>query len=218
MQSQQTKPRFSLIADETLQRRPASGEAADQVSAQDKPATSDGPVSTSAKPQWPQARRDSHHSRLESDRTLSNSAAPIRLYSLSYSLQEAESGNSELVAEIKGSENFCRINQHSWLIGTGESAEELTQRMQNFLGPKDTLLVTEISGEVNGWSSQYVWAWLTEIRTRVQLSENTPNSMAPDNRSIFANGSRKAQNLYPKRPTTAHQVAYASTAKYVKKQ
>lgn len=202
----QTKPRFSLIVDATLQRRSASGEAADQPG--------NGTANDAAAPAWPQANQTAlKKSRFESDRLVATSSESLNLHSVVYSFAtDSRTSSQTMEAELRRSANFCRVGPSSWLIAGEENAEQLTQRLNHLLGPQDTLLVAEIAGEVNGWSSRYVWAWLAEVRARSDLHGFEPNSMAPSPLGTFANGSSKAKTLYPKKPVAQQRVKYVAAA------
>ena len=67
--------------------------------------------------------------------------------------------------------NWSHFQDHTWLIGTGESVEEVREAISRLVTDKEgiSFLIVEITpdAQVSGWQPKAVWDWLATHRTQV---------------------------------------------------
>ncbi len=84
---------------------------------------------------------------------------------ISYDLdQPGRSDAYEAVRErIVGAAAEVRRTMHSqWLVVSDDGLDTWVERLRDLLTPADRLLVTRISGPVNGWLPREHWDWINE--------------------------------------------------------
>ncbi|QDE47883.1 hypothetical protein EIN43_27015 (plasmid) [Enterobacter hormaechei] len=82
----------------------------------------------------------------------------MSVYSVSYDLNQAGQNYNALYDELKspGGATF----DSTWLISTGETAQQLSDRLRRHLDNNDTLLVIGVTKEYAGWLTQDTWDWM----------------------------------------------------------
>ncbi|MHB0390349.1 hypothetical protein ACYBJS_25320, partial [Klebsiella pneumoniae] len=65
-----------------------------------------------------------------------------------------------LYDELKKSPGWCHPLDSTWLISTGETAQQLSDRLRRHLDNNDTLLVIGVTKEYAGWLTQDTWDWM----------------------------------------------------------
>ncbi|MCK7042223.1 hypothetical protein, partial [Enterobacter roggenkampii] len=79
---------------------------------------------------------------------------------VSYDLNQAGQNYNALYDELKKSPGWCHPLDSTWLISTGETAQQLSDRLRRHLDNNDTLLVIGVTKEYAGWLTQDTWDWM----------------------------------------------------------
>ncbi len=83
----------------------------------------------------------------------------MSVYCVSYDLNQAGQNYNALYDELK-SPGWCHPLDSTWLISTGETAQQLSDRLRRHLDNNDTLLVIGVTKEYAGWLTQDTWDWM----------------------------------------------------------
>ncbi|KRA51345.1 SinR [Pseudoxanthomonas sp. Root65] len=81
-------------------------------------------------------------------------------YCISYDLNKSGQNYGALYEELKSSPNWCHPMDSTWLIVTGESPEQVRDRLRKHMDDNDTLLIIKVVRPYSGWLTQEVWGWL----------------------------------------------------------
>lgn len=84
----------------------------------------------------------------------------MSVYCVSYDLNQAGQNYNALYNELKKSPGWCHPLDSTWLISTGETAQQLSDRLRRHLDNNDTLLVIGVTKEYAGWLTQDTWDWM----------------------------------------------------------
>ena len=84
----------------------------------------------------------------------------MSVYCVSYDLNQAGQNYNALYDELKKSPGWCHPLDSTWLISTGETAQQLSDRLCRHLDNNDTLLVIGVTKEYAGWLTQDTWDWM----------------------------------------------------------
>ncbi|BEA52155.1 MULTISPECIES: hypothetical protein [Enterobacteriaceae] len=84
----------------------------------------------------------------------------MSVYCVSYDLNQAGQNYNALYDELKKSPGWCHPLDSTWLISTGETAQQLSDRLRRHLDNNDTLLVIGVTKEYAGWLTQDTWDWM----------------------------------------------------------
>ena len=84
----------------------------------------------------------------------------MSVYCVSYDLNQAGKNYNALYDELKKSPGWCHPLDSTWLISTGETAQQLSDRLRRHLDNNDTLLVIGVTKEYAGWLTQDTWDWM----------------------------------------------------------
>ena len=84
----------------------------------------------------------------------------MSVYCVSYDLNQAGQNYNALYDELKKSPGWCHPLDSTWLISTGETAQQLSYRLRRHLDNNDTLLVIGVTKEYAGWLTQDTWDWM----------------------------------------------------------
>ncbi|EFG8088958.1 TPA: hypothetical protein OCO34_004803 [Escherichia coli] len=84
----------------------------------------------------------------------------MSVYCVSYDLNQAGQNYNALYDELKKSPGWCHPLDSTWLISTGETAQQLSDRLRKHLDNNDTLLVIGVTKEYAGWLTQDTWDWM----------------------------------------------------------
>ena len=84
----------------------------------------------------------------------------MSVYCVSYDLNQAGQNYNALYDELKKSPGWCHPLDSTWLISTGETAQQLSDRLRRRLDNNDTLLVIGVTKEYAGWLTQDTWDWM----------------------------------------------------------
>lgn len=81
----------------------------------------------------------------------------MSVYCVSYDLNQAGQNYNALYDELKKSPGWCHPLDSTWLISTGETAQQLSDRLRRHLDNNDTLLVIGVTKEYAGWLTEVVY-------------------------------------------------------------
>ena len=84
----------------------------------------------------------------------------MSVYCVSYDLNQAGQNYNALYDELKKSPGWCHPLDSTWLISTGETAQQLSDRLRRHLDNNDTLLEIGVTKEYAGWLTQDTWDWM----------------------------------------------------------
>ena len=84
----------------------------------------------------------------------------MSVYCVSYDLNQAGQNYNALYDELKKSPGWCHPLDSTWLISTGETAQQLSDRLRRHLDNNDTLLVIGVTKKYAGWLTQDTWDWM----------------------------------------------------------
>ena len=84
----------------------------------------------------------------------------MSVYCVAYDLNQAGQNYNALYDELKKSPGWCHPLDSTWLISTGETAQQLSDRLRRHLDNNDTLLVIGVTKEYAGWLTQDTWDWM----------------------------------------------------------
>ena len=70
---------------------------------------------------------------------------------------------SKLEKELKSTGTWWHHISNIWIIESSESANEVYDRIARYLTKADTILVTQITNEQQGWLSKSAWKWLNNL-------------------------------------------------------
>lgn len=84
----------------------------------------------------------------------------MSVYCVSYDLNQAGQNYNALYDELKKSPGWCHPLDSTWLISTGETAQQLSDRLRKHLDNNDSLLVIGVTKEYAGWLTQDTWDWM----------------------------------------------------------
>lgn len=82
---------------------------------------------------------------------------------ISYDLNNHSKRYDELYATIKEADGWWHYLDSFWIIKTGLSVNDWTEKLKQKIDKRDSLLVVEVSvKESNGWLPKDAWDWLRE--------------------------------------------------------
>ena len=93
----------------------------------------------------------------------------MSVYCVSYDLNQAGQNYNALYDELKKSPGWCHPLDSPWLISTGETAQQLSDRLRRHLDNNDTLLVIGVTKMV----LEFLFAWLLDNTTQGLMFEIT---------------------------------------------
>lgn len=80
-------------------------------------------------------------------------------YNVSYDLREQGQKHRAIKKDL-GSYRSCHVLRSTWLIKTSDSASDIVEKLEKHLDRNDTLLVTEVGSDVEGWNWEKAKKWL----------------------------------------------------------
>lgn len=83
------------------------------------------------------------------------------VYSVTYDLNREGQKYQDVIAELKRT-SWARPTASQFLIATGESAKEVSERVARHLDSNDELLVIEVKDHYRGFLDPKVWEWVKE--------------------------------------------------------
>ncbi|MCD8553705.1 hypothetical protein [Seleniivibrio sp.] len=86
----------------------------------------------------------------------------MAVYNVTYDLNATGQNYDGLIAEIKRSASWCKYQKSAFLIYTGETAQQVCDRLKPFIDKNDYLLVINCCGSRQGWLSQEAWDWINK--------------------------------------------------------
>ena len=82
------------------------------------------------------------------------------VYLISYDLRRPGQDYKTLHDAIKAYGNWAKPLESLWLIDTAQSAQQIYDRLRPHMDDNDSLLITSIGRDRQGWLSQEIWNWL----------------------------------------------------------
>jgi len=86
----------------------------------------------------------------------------MTVYCVSYDLNKSGQNYNALYEELKKSSNWWHYLDSTWLILTGETADELSNRLRKHLDDNDNLLVIKVTRPYAGWLKKEAWEWINQ--------------------------------------------------------
>jgi hypothetical protein len=83
-----------------------------------------------------------------------------RVFNVSYDLRKPGRSYESLHGELKNSLSWFHVLDSTWLIQTGETADQLSGRLRPRIDANDSILITEVGPDYAGWMPKDVWEWL----------------------------------------------------------
>ncbi|WP_367330240.1 SinR family protein [Sphingobacterium multivorum] len=85
-----------------------------------------------------------------------------KVYVVSYDLNKSGQDYVGLYGELKKSQAYWHYLDSTWLIYTGESANELYDRKGEHIDKNDLALVIEVRRNYQGWLPEKAWEWIRQ--------------------------------------------------------
>jgi len=85
-----------------------------------------------------------------------------KVYVVSYDLNKSGQDYKGLYGELKKSRGYWHYLDSTWLIYTGESANELYDRIGEHIDKNDLALVIEVRRNYQGWLPEKAWDWIRQ--------------------------------------------------------
>jgi hypothetical protein len=84
---------------------------------------------------------------------------------VSYELKSPSTSYSALYEFLKSHESWAHYLASTWLIKTDKSPATLSDEIKAFIVPGDRVLITEFTGQYNGWLPKKAWEWVAKNKT-----------------------------------------------------
>ena len=79
---------------------------------------------------------------------------------VAYDLKGPAGSYQELIDVLKSGESWWHYMTSPWLVATGDSPQELFDKLKPHLRTGDRILVTRFTKPYQGWLPQKAWAWI----------------------------------------------------------
>lgn len=83
------------------------------------------------------------------------------LYLITYDLNKSDKDYNGLTKVLEGFPRHNHCQKSVWLIGTGESADQIANTLHPHIDSNDLLLVVRWGMEFQGRMTKEVWDWIT---------------------------------------------------------
>ena len=84
------------------------------------------------------------------------------IYLITYDLRQPDRDYQGLYQQIKDSPGWWHYLESSWLISTGETSEDIFNRIKPHIDDNDNILIIKVCKPYNGWLPKKAWVWIEE--------------------------------------------------------
>jgi hypothetical protein len=99
-----------------------------------------------------------------------------KIYLVAYDFRGSSDNYSDLFDELQKSPRWWHWIDSVWLLRTEESADEIYERLEQYLDNDISLFITEIGSDHQGWLPDKAWKW---IRKHVDREGRSSTQMQP---------------------------------------
>lgn len=85
-----------------------------------------------------------------------------KVYAIILDLKNIFHNYDDLYEELQNSPSWWHYIKSTWLIRTEETSNQIWNRIQNHITPKDFALIIEVNKDYQGWLPQEAWDWINE--------------------------------------------------------
>jgi hypothetical protein len=79
---------------------------------------------------------------------------------ITYDLKRPGQDYSSLHAAIKELGSWWHYLESTWLVATGSSTLQVSERLRKEIDQNDSLLIIRVTKDYSGWLAQDAWDWL----------------------------------------------------------
>ncbi|GAH79038.1 unnamed protein product [marine sediment metagenome] len=87
----------------------------------------------------------------------------MRVFVVTYELNQKNKDYSGFYNELKKTNAWWHYLEHTWLLYTNETAQEIFDRLIPFIDNKDHILIVEAGRNRQGWLPKKAWPWIEKV-------------------------------------------------------